>query len=150
MSFFKNKKILVTGGTGLIGIPLTKFLVEKEAKVSVASLDKKSRCHKEANFFKVDLRNFENCLKVCKNKDIVFHLAGVKGSPAVTMSKPASFFYPTIAFNTNMMEAARRSKVERFLYTSSIGVYRPKSIFREEDVWNSFPSNKFVYLPQGR
>ena len=36
--------------------------------------------------------NFNNCLKLCKNKDIVFHLAGIKGSPVMATKKPASFF----------------------------------------------------------
>ena len=43
-------------------------------------------------------------------------------------------------FNTNLMEAARREKVKRFLYTSSIGVYSPSELFKEDDVWKSFPS----------
>ena len=38
------------------------------------------------------------------------------------------------------MEAARRCGVDRFLYTSSIGVYSPSEIFHEDDVWNTFPS----------
>ena len=39
-SFYNNKKILVTGGTGLIGIQLVKKLAELRAKVTVVSLDK--------------------------------------------------------------------------------------------------------------
>ena len=48
---------------------------------------------------------------------------------------------PTISFSINMMEAARRAGVERYLFTSSIGVYAPASIFQEDDVWSSFPSS---------
>jgi GDP-L-fucose synthase len=72
--------------------------------------------------------------------DFVFHLAGIKGSPAMTARKPASFFVPTLSFNTNMMEAARRSGVKRYLYTSTIGVSQPAEILREDDVWKTFPS----------
>ena len=39
-----------------------------------------------------------------------------------------------------MMEAARRNKVKRFLFTSSIGVYAKSKIFNEDDVWKTFPS----------
>lgn len=138
--FYRNKKILVTGGTGLIGIPLVKMLVEAEAKVLVVSLDDQSRVPNGASFIKADLRNFENCLSVCKDIDIVFHLAGVKGSPAMTEKQPASFFVPTLMFSINMMEAARRAGVERYLFTSSIGVYSPAEIFYEDDVWKTFPS----------
>ena len=58
----------------------------------------------------------------------------------MTAQKPASFFVPTITFNTNMMEAARRCKVKKYLYTSTIGVYAPAEVFYEDDVWKTFPS----------
>lgn len=140
MSFYTNKKVLVTGGTGLIGRPLVEMLIELGANVRVASLDDPSRAHPDADFKRVNLINFENCLDVCEGVDFVFHLAGIKGSPAMTSKKPASFFVPTISFNTNMMEAARQCDVKRYLYTSSIGVYAPAEVFREEDVWKTFPS----------
>ena len=54
-------------------------------------------------FKKLDLRDFNNCLKVTKNKDIVFNLAGVKGSPKMTKEKQAGFFVPTLTFSVNIM-----------------------------------------------
>lgn len=140
MSFYKGKKVLVTGGTGLIGRPLVEMLISKGAKVLVVSLDDPSRAPSGVEFIHADLREFSNCLDVCKDQDIVFHLAGIKGSPLMTQKYPASYFVPTISFNTNMMEAARRQKVKRFLYTSTIGVYSPAEVFHEDDVWKSFPS----------
>lgn len=140
MRFFKNKKILVTGGTGLIGRPLVAMLVKEGAKVTVVSLDDSSLAPKGVKFIRADLREFSNCLDVCNAKDIVFHLAGIKGSPKLSQKQPASFFVPTITFNTNMMEAARRRGVFRFLYTSSVGVYAQSSVFHEDDVWKTFPS----------
>jgi len=140
MNFFKNKKILVTGGTGLIGMPLVRKLVELGANLTVVSLDKSPNIDKSVNFVNLDLRSFENCLKVCRDKEIVFNLIGVKGSPKMTLENPASFFIPTITFSINMMEAARQSGVKRYLYTSSIGVYQPSDVFNEDDVWSTFPS----------
>jgi len=64
MSFYKNKQVLVTGGTGLIGMPLVKMLIEKKAKVTVVSLDSKKRAPKNCKFIKIDLRELSNCLKV--------------------------------------------------------------------------------------
>jgi len=139
-NFYHNKKILVTGGTGLIGRPLVKKLVSLGGIVSVVSLDKPIDIDKKVNFIKLDLRNFDNCISVCKNQDIVFNLIGVKGSPKMTIENPASFFIPTISFSINMMEAARQCGVERYLFTSSIGVYEPANIFNEDDVWSTFPS----------
>lgn len=140
MSFYENKKILVTGGTGLIGTPLVEMLIGLGAKVRIVSLDDPSYAHPHAEFIRADLTRFENCLRACEGMDYVFHLAGIKGSPAMTSKKPASFFVPTILFNTNMMEAARHCSVERYLFTSTIGVYSPAEVFREDDVWKTFPS----------
>jgi GDP-L-fucose synthase len=138
---FRGKKILVTGGTGLIGAPLVKKLIENEgAKVRVVSLDDPSRCHPDAEFMRLDLRELSQCLEACKGQEIIFHLAGIKGSPAMCAQKPASFFYPTISFNTNMLEAARQSGASHYLFTSSVGVYGPAEVFREDDVWTTFPS----------
>ena len=142
MSFFKNKKILVTGGTGMVGMALIDLLNKSGAKIRTVSIDNVNPFEekKEIEFIKLDLRNYDNCLKACNNIDIVFHVAGIKGSPAVALNKPASFFVPTITFNTNLLEAAIKSKASHILYTSSIGVYSPSEIFNEDDVWKTFPS----------
>lgn len=139
-NFYRGKNVLVTGGTGLIGRPLVEMLIDAGATVRVVSLDDASRVDPQAEFMRMDLTRFDNCASACKGIDMVFHLAGIKGSPKMTKEKPASFFVPTILFNTNMMEAARRESVQWFLYTSTIGVYTPAEIFHEDDVWKSFPS----------
>ena len=144
--FYKNKKILITGGTGLIGRQLVNLLLSYGAKLTVVSLDTPYDLNAKIKFIKKDLRDFNNCLKVCKNIDYVFHLAGVKGSPRMTLKKPASFMTPTLMFSINMMEAARRQKVKRYLFTSSIGVYSPRKRLLEGDVWKTFPSKK-DYIP---
>ena len=140
MSFFSNKTVLVTGGTGLIGRPLVELLLAAGARVRVASLDDPSRAPAGVDFRRVDLREFSQCMAVTEGCELVFQLAGVKGSPAMTAKRPASFFVPTIMFNTNMMEASRRQGVSRYLFTSSIGVYSPAEVFHEDDVWKTFPS----------
>ncbi len=124
----------------MIGRFLIDLLLQESALVRIASLDDPSLAHPAADFTKVDLTHFPSCLKICKGMDFVFHLAGVKGSPMMAAKKPASFFVPTISFNTNMMEAARQCNVERFLYTSTVGVYAPAEVFSEDDVWKTFPS----------
>lgn len=141
LAFYKNKKVLVTGGTGLIGKPLVEMLLAAQAQVTVVSLDDPSRAPAGVTFKRVDLREFNECMAVCDHQEIVFQLAGVKGSPAMTAKRPASFFVPTVTFNTNVMEAARRCGVARYLYTSSVGVYSPAEVFYEDDVWKTFPSD---------
>lgn len=141
MSYYTDKNVLVTGGTGMIGQALCQKLVQAGAKVTVASIDPAERKPKGVQFKKLDLRSFENCLEVAEGVEYVFHLAGVKGSPRMTSERPASFFVPTLQFSLNMMEAARRTGVKRYLFTSSVGVYHPSNVFFEDDVWKTFPSS---------
>jgi len=137
---YSGKKVLVTGGTGMIGRPLVELLLQRGARVRIASLDDAGRAHPEAEYLQANLMHFDNCARACAGMDFVFHLAGVKGSPAMTAKQPASFFVPTLSFNTNVMEAARQAGVKRLLYTSTIGVYGPAEAFFEDDVWKKFPS----------
>ena len=139
-SYYSGKRVLVTGGTGLIGRPLVDQLVQLGANVTVASLDQGQGLDRSVSFKRVDLRELTSCIDCCKGQQIVFHLAGVKGSPKMTAEKPASFLVPTVQFSFNMMEAARRCNVERFLFTSSVGVYAPAPTFYEDSVWDTFPS----------
>ncbi len=149
MSIFKNnlvnKKVLVTGGTGMIGRYLVDRLVEKGCRVTVVSLDDPAGLPTGVNFKKLDLTSFENCLKAVEGQEYVFNLIGIKGSPKMSREKPAKFMVPMLMFNTNMMEAAMREGVEWYLYTSSVGVYHPAPVFKEDDVWKTFPSENDKY-----
>jgi GDP-L-fucose synthase len=140
MSFYKNKKVLVAGGTGLIGKPLVDELINKEAIVRVASLDNASRAHPKTEFKQIDLTKYENCRDACEGMDFIFNLLCIKGSPKTVNEKPASLFTPLILFNTNLMKAAKDCNASRYLYTSSLGVYPPAEVFYEDNVWNDFPS----------
>ena len=137
---FKNKKVLITGGGGMIGRSLINKLIEKEAIITVADLSDPVNLPKEVNFVKADLRYFDQCEKICKGQDYVFNLVGIKGSPKMCLEQPADFMVPMLQFNTNMMEAARLADVQWYLYTSSVGVYSPSEIFVEDSVWQTFPS----------
>ena len=139
--YFKGKDVLITGGTGLIGLSLLRLLLMTSVRsILVVSLDEYNTNDDRVKFIKKDLRYLENCVSICENKDIVFHLAGIKGSPSMTALQPASFYVPTLMFSINMMEAARRKNVKQYLFTSSVGVYSPAEIFYEDDVWKTFPS----------
>ena len=141
-NIFKGKKILVAGGTGLVGQQLVPKLIKLGGKVSVASLDDKSLLNfKVENFYNLDLMNLENCIKITKNKHIVFNLLGVTGSPKINIEKPASFMMANIYCAINLLMAAQISKVKNYLYTSTYGVYGHSPIMREGDVWKTFPSD---------
>lgn len=136
-----GKKVLVTGGTGMIGRYLVDKLLAKNCDVTVASLDSGDDLPDTVKFFKTDLTSLGNCMKICEGQDYVFNLIGIKGSPKMSREKPASFMVPMLMFNTAMMEAAMRCNVKWYLYTSSVGVYHPAEVFKEDDVWKTFPSD---------
>ncbi|MHA1987693.1 MAG: NAD-dependent epimerase/dehydratase family protein [Promethearchaeota archaeon] len=140
MNSLYKKKVLITGGGGMIGRSLVKLLLKKNAKVTITDLTIPTHLPKSVNFVPADLRYFDVCQDVCYGMDYVFNLVGIKGSPKMCAEQPADFMVPMLQFNTNMMEAARLAKVKWYLYTSSVGVYQPAEIFKEEDVWKTFPS----------
>ncbi len=143
MKYFKNKRVLVTGGTGLIGKSVVKKLCDFGSKVKIVSLDK-SNTEKRAEHIVGDLIDFEFCKQITKNVDYVFHLSGIKGSVAVTKEKPATFFVPLIMMNTNLIEACRLNNIDRLVYTSSIGAYSSKEIFIEdENDFKNLPMDEF-------
>jgi len=142
---FKNKKVLITGGGGMIGRSLTKQLLDLGTTITIADLSTPYDMFDNVEYNQIDLRYFDNCLRICKGKDFIFHLAGVKGSPKMCIEQPVDFMVPMLQFNTNMIQAAFESNVEWFLYTSSVGVYSPSNLFKEDTVWETFPSPNDKY-----
>lgn len=132
IDFFKKKKVIVTGGTGLIGRSVVNKLCDYEAEVTIISLDKINVDERADHVFG-DLTDFNFCKKVSKDKDYALHMSGIKGSVKVTIEKPASFFVPLIMMNTNFLEACRQNSIKKLVYTSSIGAYSSREIFKEED-----------------
>ena len=102
----KDKKIVVTGSSGMIGSNLTRKLLEDEdAKVIPFSRSEG-----------VDLRKKEN-IPAVENVDIIYHLAAI-------MDVPYSFENPRDVISTNFMTTLNMLEVARennslFIYTSS-------------------------------
>ena len=127
---FDKKNVLVTGGTGLIGRQVVNLLHDAGANIRIISLDEVNINNNVEHIFG-DLTDFNLCLDATKGMDAVFHFAGIKGSAKVSTSLLASHFVPTMMFNLNVLEACRQNKVEKVLYTSSIGAYANNEIFVE-------------------
>lgn len=134
MSFWKNKRVLVTGGGGFIGSHLVEMLVEAGAKVKVidSSMDAINRnldkIRTKIIAQSIDLSDFQNCAKITENIDIVMNLAAYVAGIKYNQEHPAEMFFNNVRINANMLEAARLSKVERFLVVSSACVYPHISI----------------------
>ena len=127
---WKSKNVLVTGGNGFLGSRLVKFLKEKNTKNIVIPDSKKH-----------DLRNIDNCASMLKEVDIVFHLAAKVGGIGLNQSKPGELFYDNLMMGVNLMEEARKNKIEKFISLGTICSY-PKFTpipFQENSIWDGYP-----------
>jgi GDP-L-fucose synthase len=133
MSFWSDKKILVTGGAGFLGSFVVEKLIKEKNVNPKAMVVPRSK--------DMDLRIWENCVKVVKDIDIVLHLAGKGGGIGYNRRYPATLFYDNILMNTQLMEAARLGEVEKFVGIGTVCSY-PKYTpvpFKEENLWNGYP-----------
>jgi len=143
-TFYKGKKVLVAGGTGMIGICMVNKLLKYNCNITIASLEPKIYAEKlfgkKVKFIQTDLTDFNNCLKVTKRQELVFNLVGIKGSVGIGQTKTASFLVPMLRFQTNLMDGAFKNDVKGFLFVSSICAYpqsdKPKV---EDSVWDGQP-----------
>ena len=129
MSFWKDRKILVTGGAGFIGSHLTELLVDEGSKVRVAdnlengSLANLKACLKKIEFMKGSLNDLSACRKAAKGCQIVMHLAAKVGGVGYNVKHHGTMFHDNVILNTNMMEAAHLEGVKKYLCVSSACVY---------------------------
>ena len=138
LTAYRGRRVLVTGGTGMIGREVVRLLADAGARVTSVSMDT-LRVHETAEHLFGDLTDFAYCKDITRGMDAVCHVAGVKGSVEVTRSKPASFFVPLLMMNTNILEACRVNGVGQVVYTSTIGAYPSAEVLRESDELEDAP-----------
>src|SRR6266478_794365 len=132
MSFWDNKRVLVTGGTGFLGTHLVTKLKQKSPKAIIAP-----------GSDAYDLVDQPSVARLYEDSrpDIVLHLAGRVGGIGANRSNPGKFFYDNLLMGAHVMEFARRFGVEKFVALGTICAY-PKFTpvpFHEEDLWNGYP-----------
>ena len=141
-------KILITGASGMVGKHLVDMCLDKGYYVRGTDIrydDRYDTYSENFEFYQADLRDFDDCKNVVVDMDVVFQVAGVKGSPKRAAEQPNDYFTPMLQMNTNMAEAARLQGVDWYVYTSTVGVYQPAKVFKEDDVWKTFPSENDKY-----
>jgi UDP-glucose 4-epimerase len=124
--FFKNKIILITGGTGSFGHAMTVNLLNMKPKeIRIFSRDEKKQDDMRKNFnnqklkfYVGDIRDYSSVKNVVNNVDYIFHAAALKQVPSCE-------FYPMEAVKTNilgvenLLNAAEDAHVKKIICLST-------------------------------
>lgn len=126
---WRDKKVLVGGGAGLIGSHMARTLSGKGARVCIAD-NLSSGSLKNVQDFKdnvdiqvVDLREESNCMKLTKDIDYVFQFAANMGGIGYITQIGADIMRDSSLININMLHASHLNKVKGYFYSSSACVY---------------------------
>lgn len=127
-----QKRILVTGGAGFLGKQVVAQLQAAGADPAKITIPR-SRDY--------DLRQLEACQRAAAEQDLIIHLAAHVGGIGLNQVKPAELFYDNLMMGAQLIEAAYRAGVEKFVCVGTICAY-PKFTpvpFQEDDLWNGYP-----------
>lgn len=126
--FYRDKKVLVTGGAGFIGSHIVHMLVDMGAHVTV--LDNLATGKREnialyessIKFIEGDVADKAVCNDAVAQQDIIFHLAAFISVPQ-SMENPALCWQSNVQGTAQMLEAARTHGIKKFIFSSSASVY---------------------------
>ena len=151
MSFWEQKKVLVTGGTGFLGSNIVKILKKNNCKQIIIPRSKKYDLTKECGV---------NRLFKEYQIDIVIHSAAIHGGIDFNIKNKGEIYYKNILMNTFLMEYARRNKIGKFVSIGTVDAYPKyaKIPFKEEYIWDGYPEptsaayafSKKMLLVQGK
>jgi GDP-L-fucose synthase len=132
MGFWKDKRILVTGGAGFLGSFVVEKLKDKGCKEIFVP--------RSRDYNLIDMEAIKRVYRYAK-PDIVIHLAAKVGGIGANRKNPGRFFYDNLMMGVQMIEQGRLSGVEKFVALATICSY-PKFTpvpFKEENLWNGYP-----------
>ena len=113
-------KILITGGSGFLGINLVRYLYSRGHEIvslDIADFDY-SDMKDKIKVIKGDIRNKNKVEEAMNGIEIVIHTAA-----ALPLYKPEDIFSTDVEGTKNLLEAAEKINVARFVHISSTAVY---------------------------
>ncbi len=124
MDLPRNKKFLITGGAGLLGMSLTKKLVQQNCEVVSSFYNRKPPKEYSDIFNKYDFNDYHECLKATKNVDFVIISAVQASGVSGVMQNPTSSILPNLKIHAGLLEACAENKVSKVVWISSSSVYQ--------------------------
>src|SRR5690349_19737479 len=125
-------RILVTGGAGFIGSHLAEHLLQRSDVELVRVLDNFAtgsknnietfHQHPKFEFVEGDIRDYQTCLKACKDIHAVSHQAAL-GSVPRSINDPLTTNEVNITGTLNIFTAAKESGIRRIVYAASSSTY---------------------------
>ena len=147
----KNSKILITGGSGLVGQNLTNKLLEEGYTNLRVNIHKKQPRIKydtvEYTYF--DLQTHEGCLGATQRVEIVFHCAAQTSNAVDTVDDPLAHVTPNVSMNNFLIDASWRNGTNHYIFISSNTVYPPKGDEPVVETDFLFDEPYPVYFPVG-
>jgi len=136
-TFYRGKKVLVTGGTGFVGTHFVEELIRLGAQVRVPVHQRPLIIQDpRIEIVQADLMLPETCRRVVRGVHYVVHAAGRVGAAGIGPHGIMSSITTNLALTANMLEAAWSEGAERFLVFSSSTAYPAADHpIKEEEMW---------------
>ncbi|WP_096199088.1 SDR family NAD(P)-dependent oxidoreductase [Bacillus sp. FJAT-45350] len=135
--FFRDKKLLIIGGTGTIGRNIIKhILVEQPSVIRIFSRDEykqyqlQNELGERSNlrFLIGDVRDYDRVYSAMQDIDYVFHLAAMKHVPSCEYN-PYEAVLTNIQGTYNVIKAANAQFVKKVVFTSSDKAISPTNTY---------------------
>ncbi len=120
----KGKKILVTGGSGLLGMGLTRRLISKGVSVQSTYFSRKPPSQLSSCFKQYDFTRYEDCLFATEGMDYVLICAVQASGVSGMKESPTASILPNLEIHAGLLEACCQNGVEKAVWISSSAVYQ--------------------------